>query len=197
MAPSSENGGGGSSTNGSGHSVIDLAARLTVSRSPKAFSSYAKSLISLPAGAVFAPLTGITSGTKAYSTVQTGRDEHIELNSDLLYCNHSCTPSLEFDMARLEVRVARGRPLHVGDGLTFWYPSTEWDMAQPFECHCGTSACKGWIAGAGQMDESVVREYWLNEHIEGLLRERGDRTAGKNGHVNGLNTTNGVKIESV
>jgi len=29
-----------------------------------------------------------------YATVQMGRDEHLDLNSDLLYINHSCEPSL-------------------------------------------------------------------------------------------------------
>lgn len=29
-----------------------------------------------------------------YATVQIGRDRHISLNSDLLYLNHSCEPSL-------------------------------------------------------------------------------------------------------
>lgn len=29
-----------------------------------------------------------------YATVQIGRDRHLNLNSDLLYLNHSCEPSL-------------------------------------------------------------------------------------------------------
>lgn len=29
-----------------------------------------------------------------YATVQMGRDKHLNLNSDLLYINHSCEPSL-------------------------------------------------------------------------------------------------------
>ena len=29
-----------------------------------------------------------------YATVQIGRDKHLNLNSDLLYINHSCDPSL-------------------------------------------------------------------------------------------------------
>lgn len=75
-------------------------------------------------------------------------------------------------MAKNEVRVSRERELKKGDALTFWYPSTEWDMAQPFKCECGSGRCKGYINGAGQMEESVVREYWLNEHIEKMLAER-------------------------
>ena len=29
-----------------------------------------------------------------YATVQMGRDAHLNLNSDLVYINHSCEPSL-------------------------------------------------------------------------------------------------------
>jgi hypothetical protein len=85
-------------------------------------------------------------------------------------------------VARMEVRVARERDLCVGDPLTFWYPSTEWEMAQPFECTCGSEACKGWIAGAGQMDKLILSQYWLNEHIVDLLSEKESAEAGTNGN---------------
>jgi hypothetical protein len=164
----------------------DLAKRLHVNRSTKSFGSAAISLISLPAGATFAPMSGITPGEKAYSSVQVSRDSHIELNSELLYCNHSCDPSLEFDVSKKVVRVAREKELKEGDALTFFYPSTEWDMAQPFDCTCGATKCRKWIAGAGQMSEEALADYWLNDHIVELLQEK---NAKSNGHTNG--NTNG------
>lgn len=67
------------------------------------------------AGDVLAELKGLTSGTKAYTSVQCGRDQHFELNSDLVYSessftpehpqpltpsvNHSCEPNVAFDMS--------------------------------------------------------------------------------------------------
>lgn len=40
-------------------------------------------------------------------------------------------------MQRWEVRVSEdGEGLKEGDELTFFYPSTEWSMAQPFDCLC-------------------------------------------------------------
>jgi len=159
-----------------------LAKKLYVRRSTKAFGSAAISLVSLSRGSLFAPMHGITPAPKAYSSVQISQDEHIELNSELVFCNHSCAPTLEFDVGRLEVRVARDRDLKEGDVLTFWYPSTEWDMAQPFECTCGSEGCKGLISGAGQMEEKLVREYWLNGHIEELLKKSNEK--GKNGVTN-------------
>lgn len=40
----------------------------------------------------FPPCTLVEEST--YATVQISRDRHILLNSDLLYLNHSCEPSL-------------------------------------------------------------------------------------------------------
>lgn len=149
-----------------------LASRLHVQRSEKAFGSRAVSLVNLPAGNLFARITTATPATKAYSSVQISENDHIELNSDLVYCNHSCDPSLIFDMSKFEIRVAADRDLKKGDVLTFWYPSSEWDMAQPFDCSCGTDRCQGRISGAKDMDLAVLREYWLNEHIERMLAAR-------------------------
>lgn len=109
----------------------------------------------------------------AYSSVQASRDLHIELNCDLVYINHSCKPSLVFDMQRWEVRVSDdGEGLKEGDELTFFYPSTEWSMAQPFECLCKTGECAGEIKGAKDMSREVLGRYWLNKHIEEMLAER-------------------------
>ena len=154
-------------------STPELSALLRVNKSEKAFGTSVTSLVSRPPGALFARITGSTpTDTDTYATVQSGRNTRIDLNSDLVYVNHSCQPSLVFDMARFEVRVVEDHPLRVGDDLTFFYPSSEWKMAQPFDCRCGAKKCLGRIEGAATMEESVLRLYWLNDHIEELLRER-------------------------
>lgn len=61
------------------------------------FSSKSLSKIALPPWGLFArldfpPCTIASEPT--YATVQFGRDMHLNLNSDLLYINHSCEPSL-------------------------------------------------------------------------------------------------------
>ena len=135
--------------------------------------------------------------------------QHINLNSDLLYANHSCTPSLVFDTGRMEARVVADRPLRVGDELTFFYPSTEWEMDRPFRCRCGAGegTCLGWIDGAkvlarrvepglgsevggsGSGSEnakeekrkkrSVLERYWLNEHVKQMLRREKEKEVRK------------------
>ncbi|KAH7397473.1 hypothetical protein BKA66DRAFT_408689 [Pyrenochaeta sp. MPI-SDFR-AT-0127] len=152
----------------------DLTRLLKVEHKPGSFASRSVSLVSLPASAVFARITNPTPATVAYSSVQASKDLHIELNCDLVYINHSCKPTLVFDMQRWEVRVNPDLEggLREGDELTFFYPSTEWHMAQPFDCLCGAEECRGRISGAKDTSLDVLDEYWLNPHIEELLHEK-------------------------
>jgi hypothetical protein len=60
------------------------------------FTSKSTSKISLPPFALFAKmdLQCTFAEDPTYATVQIGRNKHLNLNSDLLYINHSCDPSL-------------------------------------------------------------------------------------------------------
>ncbi|PHH66653.1 hypothetical protein CDD81_6490 [Ophiocordyceps australis] len=148
--------------------------RIKLVKGQQAYHSAVYSLVSLPAGALFAKITTATPVSHTtYTSVATGNDTRIELNSDLVYCNHSCAPSLIFDMTRFEVRVAPDRPLKAGDMLTFFYPSTEWQMVQPFDCECGAGEkCLGFISGSANVDSSVLSRYWLNQHIRQLMADK-------------------------
>ena len=106
-----------------GNAEKDLASKL-VTRVP------------LKPGQVLFALKGLTLGKKRYTTVQVSKDEHVELNSDLVYMNHSCEPTLIVDVTHRVICVAK--ELNPGDELTFFYPSTEWEMDQPFPCWCGS-----------------------------------------------------------
>ncbi|RGP75870.1 post-set domain-containing [Fusarium sporotrichioides] len=138
------------------------------------FTTKSISRVSLPPFSVFAkfdfpPCTPASEPT--YATVQTGRDTHLSLNSDLLYINHSCEPTLLFDVGNLNILVGP-KGLNVGDELTFFYPSTEWHMAQPFDCLCETRSCRGRISGARDMTQAQLDGMWLNGHIIQLRAEQ-------------------------
>jgi hypothetical protein len=81
--------------------------------------------------------------------------------------NHSCEPTVIVDVTKWEVRAAV--PIKKGTPLTFFYPSTEWDMAQPFKCSCGAKECLGTISGAKHIPRHVLRKYLLNQHIKQFL----------------------------
>ncbi|KAH7069967.1 hypothetical protein BKA63DRAFT_92495 [Paraphoma chrysanthemicola] len=154
----------------------DLTRLLRVEHNPGSFASRAVSLVTLPPHAIFARISSPTPATVAYSSVQASRDLHIELNCDLVYVNHSCDPSVVFDMQRWEVRVGE-KGIKEGEELTFFYPSTEWEMSQPFECLCKSPRCKGLIRGAREMGRKGLEGYWVGRHIEELLDE-GERKEG-------------------
>lgn len=59
------------------------------------------------------------------------------------FLNHGCDPNV---VLRGRSFVAR-QPIRRGDELTFDYESTEWDMATPFLCECGSGRCRGQIRG--------------------------------------------------
>lgn len=140
------------------------------------FTSMSRSRVTLPPFALFADMSFppcTLADEPTYATVQIGRDRHLNLNSDLLYINHSCDPSLIFDTASLSILVGP-RGIRAGDELTFFYPSTEWHMAQPFSCLCGAASCRGTISGASGMRSKDLEGLWLNTHIRAMLEERGD-----------------------
>lgn len=111
-----------------------------------------------------------------YLTVQIDRHAHIDQIGSLAYMNHSCDPNVIFS-TRDGVAVA-ARDIAPEEELTFFYPSTEWEMAQPFDCQCGASGCLGRIRGAKYLSREAAKRYYLNEHILGLTREA-DRAAQK------------------
>jgi SET domain len=100
----------------------------------------------------------------SYLTVQTGDDTHITLKPEFLqYINHSCSPNMFFDTTNMQLLCLT--PIEPGDQFTFFYPSTEWQMAQPFECRCGSAACIGMIDGASKIDRAVLSRYRLTDYI--------------------------------
>ena len=58
------------------------------------------------------------------------------------------------------------RDIEAGEAITFFYPSTEWDMAQPFECGCGSTQCIKVVKGAKYLPHTT--NWFFNKHILAL-----------------------------
>jgi hypothetical protein len=101
-------------------------------------------------------------------TVQIARDLHTEV-AHLSALNHSCDPNVILDIERMLV-VAR-KNIKAGEELTFFYPSTEWEMAAPFICLCGASNCIHVVAGARFLPLSTLEQHFLNPHIRAQIIE--------------------------
>ncbi|KAH6586087.1 hypothetical protein BASA50_000792 [Batrachochytrium salamandrivorans] len=121
-------------------------------------------------GDTVAPIHGVLHDRPTWASIQVARDTHAEIRSELLFMNHSCDPSTHVDTSRM--RVIAARTIAPGDEITFFYPSTEWDMAQPFTCHCGAVACLHRITGSRIMSLDSLANRFINHHIRVLMDER-------------------------
>jgi hypothetical protein len=106
-------------------------------------------------------------------TVQVNEYEHIILQPEFLqYINHSCNPNAFFNTSTMELEALRN--IEPGDEFTFFYPSTEWFMAEPFACHCGEVNCIGVIKGAKELAKDLLKHYRLTAFIESKVNEIND-----------------------
>jgi hypothetical protein len=101
-------------------------------------------------------------------TVQIGRNEHTHVGK-LAALNHSCNPNVILDAENLQMVACRD--IAKGEELSFFYPSTEWEMDAPFICLCGASNCIHVVAGARFLPLSTLEHHYLNKHIRELMIE--------------------------
>lgn len=104
-----------------------------------------------------------------YQSIQIGLNRHIEELGVLVYLNHSCQPNTLVDTSTLTVQAIR--PLAAGEELTFFYPSTEWEMDRPFICLCGAPQCVRLVAGAKYLSVDTLSRHFVNLHIRQMIQE--------------------------
>lgn len=104
-----------------------------------------------------------------YLTVQVEDHKHILLSPEFVqYINHSCEPNVFFDTGSMLLVCIQ--PIKKGDEMTFFYPSTEWKMKQPFKCHCGSDACLLQIQGAYYISNKKMEKYRVTDFIKQKLK---------------------------
>ena len=121
------------------------------------------------AGALILQVTGHHEVAAANRfTVQAGANTHLAGIGPLTFMNHSCAPNVVINTPDMTVMAIRD--IAAGEELSFFYPSTEWHMAEPFDCHCGEASCIGLVAGASSLPDDILSRYFLNPHIHALRR---------------------------
>lgn len=101
-------------------------------------------------------------------TVQISKDRHTHVGK-LAALNHSCDPNVILDTEHM-VMIAR-RDIEKGEELSFFYPSTEWEMQAPFICLCGSTNCIHVVAGARFLSLSTLEAHYLSKHIREMMIE--------------------------
>jgi hypothetical protein len=124
-----------------------------------------------PGDVICAFHAGTVSSVVTYLTVQIDDDKHITLQPEFLqYINHSCSPSVFFDTTSMQLVCLA--EINEGDEMTFFYPSTEWEMVQPFTCYCGSSNCLTKIQGAAHIKDEILDQYRLTDFIKRKQKNR-------------------------
>jgi len=101
-------------------------------------------------------------------TVQIAKDKHTHVGK-LAALNHSCDPNVILETEHM-LMIAR-RNIEKGEELSFFYPSTEWEMAAPFICLCGATNCIHVVAGARFLPLSTLETHYLSKHIREVMVE--------------------------
>ncbi|KAH7334550.1 hypothetical protein B0J17DRAFT_720945 [Rhizoctonia solani] len=150
-----------------------------VDSQPDFFMSSLKSLVAFEPGQLMSNLKGMTNIPQTtWSSIQYGVDEgdHVELNSVFVFMNHSCSPNVIVDVSspnRSEWYARALKKINVGDGLSFFYPSTEWNSSRPFDCRCNTQNCVGHMRGSKYLSRQQVEERgYISPWVSQLMRER-------------------------
>lgn len=116
---------------------------------------------------------GVVRATPTRYSIQIGPDAHLDDMGPVNATNHHCDPSAFIDFADSERIVLRAlRDLSVGDEVSIHYCATEYDMASPFDCHCGAEACLGRVRGYRYVSDEVARdiEPWLSPALRAIRR---------------------------
>ena len=117
---------------------------------------------------------GTIAAEPTYLTVQVDVGKHITLQPEFLqYINHSCDPNVFFDTTLMKVVALK--EIREEEEMTFFYPSTEWQMTQSFNCYCGSTNCLGNIKGAAYLPEDIWRQYRFTDFIQQQLAKRAAR----------------------
>lgn len=108
--------------------------------------------------------------TPNYLTVQISETKHIHLFPEYLqYVNHCCEPNVLFNTSTMQLECISD--IEAGEELRFFYPATEWRIAQQFICNCGKPSCVGLIQGAADTPSEVLNKYKLTDFIKSMAAQ--------------------------
>jgi len=108
--------------------------------------------------------------TPNYLTVQVSEHKHIHLFPEYLqYVNHCCEPNVLFNTSTMQLECISD--IEAGEELRFFYPATEWRIAQQFICNCGKPSCVGLIQGAADTPSEVLNKYKLTDFIKSMAAQ--------------------------
>jgi len=138
----------------------------------------------IPIGSKLFNIEGVLTEVPTRYSVQVGRTLHIDIPEsygleeilDQFYwrfMNHSCEPNA---LIRGKECFAL-RHIEPSEEITFNYNTTEYELAEPFDCRCGNDCCGGKIRGFRFLPYSEQERLrpWLADHLLSFMRDNPGR----------------------
>ncbi len=91
---------------------------------------------------------------RTWRTLQVDESRHLR-NEFLNFVDHSCSPNALLDVDKLALLAIRD--IAAGEPVTFFYPGSEVELSQTFECQCGSSECLRSINGGFYLSLEQMR----------------------------------------
>jgi len=134
----------------------------------------------IPSGTNLFKIDGVLTKVPSRYSVQVGHNLHIDIpeSYDLemiitrfywRFMNHNCEPN-----ARIQgTECFALKPIKAGQEVTFNYNTTEYEMAEPFECCCGSDHCVGRIRGFSFLSRSEKEQIspWIANHLLSFMKD--------------------------
>ena len=112
---------------------------------------------------------------RTWRTLQLDESRHLR-NEFLNFVDHSCAPNALLDVDGLALIAIQD--IAAGEPVTFFYPGSEVELSQAFECQCGSSDCLTHINGGFYLTREQMR--WSIEmgYCTRFMREQFQRLLG-------------------
>lgn len=156
------------------HIPAEEEGRVAVLRAGGRYALVARERVA--AGSRLFAVDGELTDVPSRYSLQVGAGEHLDLpdgcaHEEIMdtffwrFMNHSCEPNALIDGRQVNA-VTDIRP---GEEITFHYNATEWEMAEPFDCECGSALCEGRIAGYARTTPEARKRLrpWLAAYLRG------------------------------
>lgn len=115
-----------------------ISKKLIVRKTEKGKSLFTKS--DIKKDEILIKFEGKISKYPNKSTLQIEENKHLETVGKMYnFLNHSCEPNGYINLDDLTFRAHN--KINKGEKINFNYLTTEWDMANKFQCHCKSKNC--------------------------------------------------------
>ena len=112
---------------------------------------------------------------RTWRTLQLDERRHLR-NEFLNFVDHSCSPNALLDVDSLALLAIRD--IAEGEPVTFFYPGSEVELSQTFDCHCGSSDCLRNINGGFYLTPDQMRWSIEKRYCTTFMRRQFERLIG-------------------